>query len=255
MIRARDALWLGFFAAILAAWGWLYLMARAADVDWLGRPGLWAETLAALCTGPGASVAGFAAVWAMWAAMGAAMMLPTMLPVLRTYQRLPVADTHGMAGLIGGYLAIWGGFAVLAAGAQVGLSALGWLDASGAVTLAAVQGGLLVIAGLYQFSQYKDSCQSACLSPMSFFIGRYRPGTRGAVRMGLELGALCVGCCWAIMALGFVGGVMNLAWMGLATLFMVLEKLPQVGRVLTRPAGGVLVASGAWVALQGFTGG
>ena len=255
MIRARDLAWIGFFALVLLAWGWLYTMARGADIDLLGRPGVWAQTLADLCLGPDASVAGLLAVWAMWMAMGAAMMLPTMVPTLRAYGGLAVADARGMAGLTAGYLAVWGGFAVAAAGAQVALAGLGWLDAAGAVSLAGLQGALLIGAGLYQFSKYKEACQSACLSPMSYFIGRWRPGLPGALRMGVELGLYCVGCCWAIMALGFVGGVMNLAWMGLATVFMVLEKLPQLGRALTRPAGFALVAGGIWVLGTAWIGG
>ena len=183
------------------------------------------------------------------------MLLPTMVPTLRTYDSLPGVDTRGMAALVAGYGAVWLGFAMLAAAAQVGLSAAGLLDVGGALVSRLLQGGLLVVAGLYQFSRYKDGCQSACLSPMSYFLGRFRPGARGAWGMGLELGLLCLGCCWAIMALGFVGGVMNLAWMGLATLFMVLEKLPQIGRVLTRPAGGVLVAAGIWLLIGDRRGG
>ena len=90
---------------------------------------------------------------------------------------------------------------------------------------------------------------------MAWFLGRWRPGAAGGARMGAGLGAYCVGCCWGIMALGFAGGVMNMLWMGLATLFMVLEKLPQIGHRLTRPAGGLLIAGGlavlAWPLVAG----
>ena len=78
---------------------------------------------------------------------------------------------------------------------------------------------------------------------MTFFMERWRPGVSRAFIMGAQLGALCLGCCWALMLLGFVGGTMNLLWMGAATLFMVLEKLPDIGRRLTRPAGWVLIVA------------
>ena len=83
---------------------------------------------------------------------------------------------------------------------------------------------------------------------MTYFLGRWRPGVRGGVRMGAGLGAYCVACCWGFMALGFVGGTMNLLWMGLATTLMILEKLPAVASLVTRPLGAVLILAGAAVA-------
>jgi predicted metal-binding membrane protein len=245
--RLQDIFWLGFFALVLLAWAGLYLMSFDAGVDLFGRPGLWAETLRALCTGPQAGAAQGLAVWAMWAGMSVAMMLPTFVPVLVTHQRVsgrlddPAASRLG---LVGGYLAVWLGFSVLAAAGQIGLSRAGLVDGLGVAQGAALQGGLLIVAGLWQFTGAKSRCQTVCLTPMAYFLGRFRPGALGGARMGLELGAYCVGCCWAIMALGFVGGVMNLAWMGLATLFMVLEKLPEVGQGLRRPAGALLTVGG-----------
>jgi predicted metal-binding membrane protein len=90
--------------------------------------------------------------------------------------------------------------------------------------------------------------------PMTFFMERWAPGAARAFRMGVELGALCLGCCWALMALAFVGGTMSLLWMGAATLFMVLEKLPDLGRSLTRPAGVVLIAAGVFTAFSAILG-
>ena len=84
---------------------------------------------------------------------------------------------------------------------------------------------------------------------MMYFVGHWKTGFSGGLRMGLGLGVFCVGCCWGFMALGFVGGVMSLAWMGLATLFMVLEKLPSIGHYVTRPMGGLLIAAGVLLPL------
>jgi predicted metal-binding membrane protein len=132
------------------------------------------------------------------------------------------------------------------------LSRVGLLDDFGAATGAGLQGALLIGAALWQVSPVKTRCQSVCLSPMAYFLGRFRPGLRGGLRMGAEIGLACLGCCWAIMALGFVGGVMNLAWMGLATVFMVLEKLPGVGHALRLPAGLLLGAAGLAVLAAAF---
>ena len=107
-----------------------------------------------------------------------------------------------------------------------------------------LSGGLLLVAGAYQFTQLKEACLSKCRRPLVFFMQHWE---EGPLRNGLRLGAVCLGCCWALMLLAFVGGVMNLAFMGLATLFMVLEKLPEIGRWLTRPMGALLLLSGSWV--------
>ncbi len=247
IVRLRDIFWLGFFSLVLLAWGWLYLMNLNAGVSLTGQPGLWLETLRTLCNGPGAEGAGFGSVWAMWAGMSVAMMLPTFLPVLRAHQtlsdRLPAPQVSRL-GLVGGYLAVWMGVSVFAALGQIALARAGLVDQLGATKSTAVEGGLLLMAGLWQFTDTKARCQSVCLTPMSFFLGRFRPGLSGGLLMGAELGLACVGCCWAIMALAFVGGVMNLAWMGLATLFMVFEKLPEVGGVLRLPAGVALTLAG-----------
>jgi predicted metal-binding membrane protein len=122
------------------------------------------------------------------------------------------------------------------------------MGAARSVFLAAA---LLVLAGLYQFSRAKAICHGVCHAPAAYFFGHWRPGPLGGARRGVGLGVYCVGCCWAIMALGFVGGAMNLWWMGLATAFMVIEKLPQVARHVTRPGGAALILAGGLVALHG----
>jgi predicted metal-binding membrane protein len=107
---------------------------------------------------------------------------------------------------------------------------------------------LLLAVGLFQFTRTKEICHGVCHSPAMYFLGNWRTGFAGGLRMGLGLGAFCVGCCWGFMVLGFAGGVMNLAWMGLATLFMVVEKLPQVGHYVTKPMGFALIAGAGLVA-------
>ena len=246
---SRSTLWIAFFATILAAWWAMFDMARMAGVDWAGRP----VTMNMM------PMDGIGALALMWAIMMAAMMLPTMLPTLRTYDDLILSATGtcvGWAGVLLGYFIVWVGFAGVIAVVQGGLMRLGLIDLLGAATSLWLAAALLIGVGAYQFSRLKATCHGVCHSPMGYFLGQWRPGFAGGARMGLGLGIYCVGCCWGFMALGFAGGVMSLLWMGLATVFMVFEKLPQVGHHLLKPAGAALVAGGLYLAAMagGFLG-
>ena len=181
------------------------------------------------------------------------MMLPTMVPTLNAYEDLITSADGSWAGWMGvvlGYSIAWVAFAALIAGAQLALLFGGVVDMLGIAKSVWITGGLLIIVGAFQFTRVKEICHGVCHSPMSYFLGHWRTGFAGGLRMGLGLGAFCVGCCWGFMALGFVGGVMSLLWMGLATLFMVIEKLPQIGHVVTRPMGGILIVAGLVVVVQ-----
>jgi predicted metal-binding membrane protein len=187
----------------------------------------------------------------MWGAMMAAMMLPTLVPTLRAYEDLMVSANGtraGWLGVIAGYFIVWVGFALILAGVQLALLFGGVIDMLGITTSRWFAAGLLLAVGLYQFTRAKKIFHGVCHSPSMYFLGHWKAGFQGGVRMGLGLGAFCVGCCWGFMALGFAGGVMNLAWMGLATLFMVLEKLPQIGHYITKPMGIALILGACVVA-------
>lgn len=186
---------------------------------------------------------GFVALFPMWLVMMAAMMFPSLVPTLKTYDDLrgkPGATGAGWLGVILGYAIVW----ILGSAGFAGLQSLAldhyYLDMTGVVSSEWLAAALLACAGLYQFTRTKELCQDACLTPMQYFLAHWRPDGLGGLRMGLGIGGYCVGCCWAIMSLAFVGGPMSLLWMGVATLFMVLEKLPDIGRHLRRPAGGIL---------------
>ena len=245
----RGGLWLGFFAAVLLAWGVIYAMSLDMGLDLLGRPDTMAEAMRRMDPGMPMDMpmARFGPLFSMWAVMMAAMMLPTLVPTLRAYADLmKSADGTGAgwAGVVLGYLAVWLAFAAVIAAAQRALLFAGWLDLLGVVTSPWMSAALLIAVGCYQFSRAKAVCHGTCHAPTLYFLGNWRTKFGGGLHMGLRLGAFCVGCCWGFMVLGFVGGVMNLAWMGLATLFMVIEKLPQVGHHVTRPMGAVLVLAG-----------
>lgn len=250
-IRAmRGSHWLLVFGLIMAGWAVLYEMSLPSDLKASGRI-YGAEFWQTLCTvTPGG--AGFARLWLMWAAMAAAMMLPSFLPALATYEDLAAsgaASARGVLALMAGYLCVWLGFSGLAAGAQMGLTGARLVTPLGQSGARWFSVALLLGAGAYQFTALKDACLSQCRRPLTFFMQHWRPGPAQAAVMGLRLGAVCLGCCWALMALAFVGGTMNLAWMGLATVLMVFEKLPELGRHLTRPLGGALIVTAGLTAV------
>ena len=193
------------------------------------------------------SMTNFLPLAGMWAVMMAAMMLPTMVPTMRSYEDLMASADGTRIGWIGvllGYSLIWVIFSLVITAVQMGLLSLSIVDMMGKVKSLWVSAALLILAGAFQFTRVKEVCHGVCHSPMSYFIGHWKTGLNGGVRMGISLGAYCVGCCWLFMVLGFAGGVMNFLWMGLATLMMVLEKLPQLGHFIIKPLGVILILSG-----------
>ncbi|MEO1459611.1 MAG: DUF2182 domain-containing protein [Pseudomonadota bacterium] len=258
---ASGAGWIAVYLTLLAAWVAAWLMDPTAALPEDLR-GLGVETLRALCLTAARDAALFQ-LWLMWAVMGAAMMLPTAIPALRAFAALSETAAAGgaeprpglaLGALAAGYLAVWAGFAAVAAAAQAALSAAGWIDLFGRSTSLAFTAALLALAGLWQFSALKDACLTRCRAPGAWFVARWQPGPRPAFAMGLNLGAHCLGCCWALMGLALIGGTMSLAWMGAATLLMTLEKLPDIGRPLTRPLGAGLLLAATGCALGAATG-
>lgn len=256
----RSLLWLAFFAGILSAWWWLYQMAIGMDLDLIGRPGEMAKRMAAMDPRMDMymPMAEFWPLFAMWAVMMAAMMLPTLVPTLRAYEDL-ISSANGSwggwLGVLAGYAIVWIGFAAAITAVQLALLFGGVIDMLGIPKSMLFSGGLLIAVGAFQFTRTKEVCHGVCHSPMSYYLGHWRPGALGGLRMGLGLGAFCAVCCWGFMALGFVGGMMSLLWMGLATLFMVLEKLPEIGHRVVKPMGVILIAGGlvvlAWPFVTG----
>lgn len=242
-IRSMTGLhWIVLFAGILAAWAVLYMMSLPADLQ-TAQSIYGADFWISLCTVT-PDAAGYLRVLLMWALMSAAMMAPTALPAFATYDDLGhSAQNTSFGRLVGGYLAVWSGFSVLAAGLQMLLFQVGLVSAAGNSLSLLLTAALLLIAGLYQFSTLKESCLSKCRMPLTFFMQHW---DEGPLRNGVRLGLVCLGCCWALMLLAFVGGVMNVAFMGLATLIMVLEKLPEIGRWVTRPLGVALLGAAGW---------
>lgn len=194
----------------------------------------------------------------MWGVMMTAMMLPSAAPMLLLFasvQRRRRAQGEGdtpTALFAGGYLLIWLACSLLAAGLQWALQALLLLSQQLATTSALLGAAFLLLAGLYQFTPWKDACLVQCQSPLAFLLTRWREGAWGALSMGLRHGAYCVGCCWALMGLLFVGGVMNLLWVAALAGFVLLEKAVARGPWLSRVAGLGLIIGALYLLHSGF---
>jgi predicted metal-binding membrane protein len=240
----RPLFWIGFYTTVLAAWGALFQMSLAAP--WrTGSIVTPADWWTSLCIGP-ADVNPLT-LYCMWVLMAAAMMLPTFVPTLRVFGEMTdveAADKSSMAALVAGYVSPWLLYCAAGALFQVLLSRLKIVAPDGTSQSLWFTSGLLIAAAAYQLTLAKAACLAKCRHPLTFFLESWRPGRVSAFSMGLRLGAYCVGCCWVLMLLGFVGGTMNLLWMGGATLFMTFEKFPGLGRYLTKPAGLLLLAAG-----------
>jgi|TARA_B100000315_G_scaffold205719_2_gene199614 predicted metal-binding membrane protein len=221
-------------SVIVFALAWVVLAA--------GGPGLMSTTAGdAVPWGAGQ----FATVASMWIVMMVAMMLPTVAPWVAALSTIGRRMGRGLpAGeFVAGYLLVWSGFSVAAASVQWGLHEAGWLSAASSLGPQAA-GGLLIVAGVYQWTPAKQACLKHCRSPLGFFLTSWRSGRWGPARMGLRHGAFCVACCWALMALSFVAGVMNLIWMALVALFVLVDHAVARGPWLGRAAGAALAVWG-----------
>ena len=197
--------------------------------------------------------ADFILVLTMWWVMMVAMMLPSAAPAILLYARVRSSRGDG-AGIappwlfLAGYLITWLGFSLAAAAAQLALVRSDWIGAMDLrVSAPALVGGALMAAGAYQLSPWKNACLRSCRSPAQFLMLHWQPGPSGALRLGLLHGAVCVGCCWLLMVLLFVGGVMNLVWVAALAILVAVEKLAPGGALAARLAGIAMLLGGAGV--------
>ncbi|MBT5264666.1 MAG: DUF2182 domain-containing protein [Rhodospirillaceae bacterium] len=198
--------------------------------------------------------AGYLSVlFVMWWVMMVAMMLPSAMPMIMLFATINrkaaerAAPTVSTLVFVGGYLAVWGGFSIAAVIAQWQLAMARLLSPMMESSSLFFGGLLLLAAGIYQLTPLKDACLRHCRSPMAFIMSRWRPGPLGAFRMGLDHGAICLGCCWVLMSLLFYGGVMNFAWIAGLTVYVLVEKFAPFGDKIGRYAGGVLIIWGVWI--------
>jgi predicted metal-binding membrane protein len=199
---------------------------------------------------PAAWTPGYAVLmFFMWWIMMMAMMLPSAAPMILLFaminrkQREKGSPYVATGVFAAGYVLVWGIFSLIAVAAQWGLERSGLLSAM-ASTNVVLGAGLLIAAGIYQLTPLKHACLRHCRSPITFITHHWRPGEIGALRMGVEHGAFCTGCCWFLMALLFYGGIMNLHWIVGLALFVLFEKTVPAGHWLGRFAGLLLIAWG-----------
>jgi predicted metal-binding membrane protein len=237
--RDRALVIAGLLGVILLSW--LYLL-RGAGMDMHAM----GDTAMATPWSPGY----FALVVVMWAVMMAAMMLPSAAPMILLYatiarrRRAQGGAVAATGVFVLGYAAVWTTFSFVAAALQWGLDAATLLSPMMMTTSIVAAGFVLVAAGVYQWTPLKQACLRQCQSPLEFILGHWREGTSGALVMGLQHGLFCLGCCWMLMLLLFIGGVMNLLWIAGLTLFVLVEKTVPGGHWLSRVAGAALIAWG-----------
>jgi predicted metal-binding membrane protein len=247
-LRLPDqlAIWGGLGA--LSALAWVYLWRMPAGMSMGSMAGM-----ADMAGMPGMSMA---SPWSpgqlwltflMWAVMMVAMMLPSAAPMIAMYAR--VAEGRGASPRVrvwlfaGGYVAAWTAFSAGATVLQAALEQAAML--TGAMRVAPLMGGvILALAGAYQLSPLKRGCLRHCQSPVGFLMSHWHDGRIGAIAMGLRHGAFCVGCCWMLMALLFVAGVMNLLWVAVLTGFVLIERATRWGETLATVSGFALIAAG-----------
>jgi len=202
----------------------------------------------------------FALVAAMWIVMMVGMMVPSAAPMILMYARVgrsALAQREPFAAVgwfVAGYLLVWSGFSLAATLGQWALERTALLDARMAAGSRVLGALVLIAAGIYQWSSLKDRCLRACQAPFAFIQrqGGFRRDTRGALLLGLKHGTYCLGCCWMLMALLFVGGVMNVLWIAAIAIFVLAEKVMPPGWQIPRLAGVGFVASGAWLLRSGL---
>ena len=242
-ILRRDRVVIAAALGALALLCWAYLLRFAA---------MPAHSMAAMAPAIDRwSAADFLLMLTMWWVMMVGMMIPAAAPMILIYARVArQARERGApfapAAWFGlGYFLAWLGFALAATGLQWSLESALLLAPTTASVAPSLGGALLIAAGLYQWTPLKNACLAHCQSPMRF-IQRFgfRGGRGAAVRLGLRHGAFCIGCCWALMILLFVGGVMNLLWIAAIAALVLVEKLI-AARFIQRASGLALVATGA----------
>ena len=240
---------------LLTVLSWAYLFGLAAGMDDMAMEGDLMSSVSGLM-GPQLStwsVRDFFFMFLMWSVMMVAMMLPSASPLILLHVRVNQQQEDGGDGFHGtvafaiGYLLVWTSFSAVATLLQWGLEKLAVLSPMMASTSPLLGAGLLLAAGIYQLTPFKNACLRHCRSPVHSLMQHWRRGTSGAFMMGFHHGVFCIGCCWLLMALLFVFGVMNLVWIAVLSVFVLLEKVVPRGELVARVAGVGFIVAGVSV--------
>ena len=260
----RDRIIVAAALALLTVLAWAYVLWLAADMEMGGMDMTGFRMIPA---GMGLMAPAqqpwrpieFAFVFAMWTVMMVGMMAPSAAAMVLMYARVGRRSNAQRAPLVAtgwfvaGYFLAWTGFSLIATLVQWGLERAALLDVAMAGASSALGAIVLIAAGAYQFTPLKDACLVQCQTPLMFLMrhGGFRREPSGSMLLGLRHGGYCIGCCWVLMALLFVGGVMNVLWIALLALLVLVEKVTSFGRLVARFAGVAFVAAGVWLWLQG----
>ncbi len=244
--QQRDRLLLISCLLLVIVLSWAYLLAGA-GMSMQGMGEMLAPATAAPWT------LGYAVlVLVMWAVMMAAMMLPSAAPMILLYATIArrrrdkgQAANASTGAFAFGYVATWATFSLAATALQYALERAALMSPDMQTTSVELAGGVLIAAGLYQWTPLKRACLRYCSAPLVFIMRYWRAGTAGALSMGVRHGSYCVGCCWLIMLLLFVGGIMNFAWIAGIALYVLVEKLVPAGHWISHGAGVLLVTWGS----------
>ena len=255
-LARRDRLMVAAGLAAITGLAWLYLLSIAAGMDGMSSGMQNTIQTAAMPALQPWSTADFALMFAMWSVMMVAMMTPSAAPMILLHaaiirkRAVDETTTAATTAFAAGYLAVWTGFSALATLLQWGFEQAALLSPMMVSTSPYLGGALLIAAGAYQMTPLKQACLQHCRSPIHFLTGHWRKGTGGAFRMGLDHGLYCLGCCWVLMALLFVGGVMNLLWIAALAAFVLIEKVAPRGVQVGRIAGCLMALGGLWLIVQ-----
>lgn len=245
---SRDQAIVSVALAVLVVLAWIYTILLSRSLAGLDLQGLMAMPRQGEWTS-----LDIALTFLMWAVMMAAMMIPSAMPMILLFtaieRRREAAGTlFRTVAFVLGYAAVWGGFSLLAALAQWGLHDAAMLGSAMGRLVPWAAAAVLALAGLYQFSPLKRTCLRHCSSPLEFLTAHWRPGGEGSLRMGVQHGRHCLGCCWALMLVLFVVGVMNILWVALIAIAVLLEKVVPGRDRLRVAVGAALLAWSAVVA-------
>ena len=250
--RDRSVVLAGLGLIILISWAYIIYLARdMANMMNISNTGMGMEM--AMPTIQPWSAVDYLLMFVMWSVMMFAMMTPSAAPMVLTYTKINRQQQATVKPLMGttifflGYLLIWIAFSAVATLAQGGLHAATLLSPMMETTSPILGGIILITAGVFQFTPLKYACLSHCRTPMGYLMNEWREGKWGTLIMGLRHGAYCVGCCWLIMALLFVAGVMNLAWIAIIAIYVLAEKLLPGGHKLSYGIGALMAGWGIWM--------
>ena len=193
---------------------------------------------------------GFWPLTAMWFGMMTAMMAPTVWPWVRAFHRFSGRESaqrvRATAEFVAGYLIAWLAYSIGAASLQVGLQRAGLLGHPAGSVPSGLGTAVFLFAGLYQFAPIKRACLTHCRTPLGYFLSRWHDGPPGGLRLGVNHGLFCVGCCWALMATSFAVGIMNWWWMAALAACAVIEQVAPNGHRVRVPLGAGLMIAGVW---------